>query len=97
MSILQTSPGAAPIPGFISFIVIEVGVYFICSTFIIKEMRKGETFDYGNCEPIPDDNAKKLPHFALAMIPLVVVFLLFLSSGIRYRSSNHPDGSALQR
>ena len=38
MSILQTSPGAAP---------------------------------------IPDDNAKKLPHFALAMIPLVVVFLLF--------------------
>ena len=35
MSILQTSPGAAPIPGFISFIVIEVGVYFICSTFII--------------------------------------------------------------
>ena len=77
MSILQTSPGAAPIPGFISFIVIEVGVYFICSTFIIKEMRKGETFDYGNCEPIPDDNAKKLPHFALAMIPLVVVFLLF--------------------
>ena len=77
MSILKTSPGAAPIPGFISFIVIEVGVYFICSTFIIKEMRKGETFDYGNCEPIPDDNAKKLPHFALAMIPLVVVFLLF--------------------
>mgnify|MGYP006896730553 FL=1 len=40
-------------------------------------MRKGETFDYGNCEPIPDDNAKKLPHFALAIIPLVVVFLLF--------------------
>ena len=77
MSILKTSPGAAPIPGFISFIVIEVGVYFICSTFIIKEMRKGETFDYGNCEPIPDDNAKKLPPFALAMIPLVVVFLLF--------------------
>ena len=68
MSILQTSPGAAPIPGFISFIVIEIGVYFICSTFIVREMRKGETFDYGNCEPIPADDAKKLPHFAIAII-----------------------------
>ena len=77
MSILQTSPGAAPIPGFISFIVIEIGVYFICSTFIVREMRKGETFDYGNCEPIPADDAKKLPHFAIAIIPLIVVFLLF--------------------
>ena len=77
MSILQTSPGAAPIPGFICFIVIEVGVYFICSTFVVKAIRKGEQFDYGTCEPIPDDNARKLPNFFIALIPLIIVFLLF--------------------
>lgn len=104
MSILHTSPGVAPIPGFISFIVIEVGIYFICSTFIIKEMRKGETFDYGNCEPIPDDNAKKTSAFRTcynSVSSCIPAFRYrtdcFLSSGIRYRSSNHPDGSALQR
>lgn len=77
MSILQTSPGAAPIPGFISFIVIEIGVYFICSKFVVKAMRKGETFEYGSCEPIPADDARKLPHFAISLIPLIIVFLLF--------------------
>lgn len=77
MSILQTSPGAAPIPGFISFIVIEIGVYFICSKFVVKAMRKGETFEYGPCEPIPADDARKLPHFAISLIPLIIVFLLF--------------------
>ncbi len=77
MSILQTSPGAAPIPGFITFIVIEVGIYFICSTFITRAMKKGETFDYGPCEPLPEDGTVKLPHFVPAIIPLVVVFLLF--------------------
>lgn len=77
MNILQTNAGAAPIPGFIAFVVIEVGIYFICSTFIVKAMRKGETFDYGPCEPIPDDNSRKLPNFFVALIPLIVVFLLF--------------------
>lgn len=76
MSILQTSPGAAPIPGFISFIVIEVGVYFICANFVVRAMKKGETFEYGPCEPLPEDGTK-LPKFLPSIIPLVVVFILF--------------------
>ncbi len=77
MSILQTSPGAAPVPGFICFIVMEIGIYFICAHFIIRGMKKGETFDYGPCEPIPADDARKLPNFVVSLIPLIIVFLLF--------------------
>lgn len=40
-------------------------------------MRKGETFEYGPCEPIPADDARKLPNFILSLIPLVIVFILF--------------------
>lgn len=76
MSILQTSPGAAPIPGFISFIVIEIGIYFICSSFVVRAIKKGETFEWGPCEPLPEDGTK-LPHFIPSFIPLVIVFLLF--------------------
>lgn len=77
MSILGTSAGAAPIPGFISLAVIEVGVYFICVSFITRAMKKGETFDYGPLKPLPQDKDVKLPNFVIALIPLVIVFLLF--------------------
>ncbi len=79
MNILQTGPGAAPIPGFICFIVIEVGVYFICSKMIISAMRKGETFDYGDCPRFGEMEDKKTerPNLIFALIPLVVVFVIF--------------------
>ena len=76
MSVLGTSAGAAPIPGFISFIVIEIGIYFVCVNFVVRAMKKGETFEYGPCEPLPEDGTK-LPHFIPSVIPLVIVFLLF--------------------
>lgn len=78
MNILQTGPGAAAIPGFICFIVIEVGVYFICSKMIISAMRKGETFDYGNCPRFGEKaDSKEHPNLIVALIPLIVVFILF--------------------
>lgn len=81
MNVLNTSPGAAPIPGFICFIVIEIGVYFICSTMIVKAMDKGETFDMG---PVvlraPGQDVEK-PGFLISVIPMVVVFILFASIG----------------
>lgn len=82
MAILQTSPGAAAIPGFITFIVIEVGVYFICSKMIVSAMRKGETFDYGNCPRFGEqaDN-KEHPNLIVALIPLIAVFILFAAVG----------------
>lgn len=77
MEILHTSPGAAPIPGFIAFIIIEVGVYFICSSFIVRAIKRGETFEYGPVKPLPQDGSVKLPNFFVSLIPLVIVFLLF--------------------
>lgn len=79
MNILGTNSGAAAIPGFISFVIIEVGVYLICSTFIVKAIKKNETFDRGPCPAIraEDPNVKK-PHFVVSLIPLILVFLLFL-------------------
>lgn len=78
MAILGTSPGAAAIPGFICFIVIEAGIYFICSNMVVKAIKKGETFDIGPCQPI-QKSAKEGegPSFVIALIPLIVVFLLF--------------------
>lgn len=81
MNILGTSPGAAAIPGFICFIVIEVGVYFFCANMVVKAMRKGETFDIGPCQPIrANDKAGEGPGFVLALVPLIVVFILFATT-----------------
>ena len=77
MAILQTSPGAAAVPGFICFVIMEIGIYYFCQKFIISAVQKGETFDYGPCEPIIDSADRKLPSFVIALLPLVVVFLLF--------------------
>lgn len=78
MSILQTSPGAAAIPGFICFVIMEIGIYLFCQSFIVKAIRKGEEFDYGPCEAIPDKNTSDMPNFWISLLPLVIVFLLFL-------------------
>lgn len=77
MNILQTDAMAAAIPGFITFIVIEVGVYFICSRMIIRAMKKGENFDLGPCRPIEGDDDSKKPSFIISILPLLLVFVLF--------------------
>ncbi len=76
MNILGTSAGAAAVPGFISFIVIEIGIYFVCVKFVIRAMKKGEAFEYGPCEPLTEDGSK-LPAFIPSVIPLIIVFILF--------------------
>ena len=77
MSVLGTSAGAAAVPGFICFIVVEVGIYLICSNTVVRAIRKGETFEYGPCEALPEDDDTKLPNFVQSIIPLILVFLLF--------------------
>lgn len=77
MNVLQTSPGAAPIPGFISFFVIEIGVYFICSGMIVKAMRRNEKFDRGNVQIKEAQMDAERPNFIISVIPMVVVFILF--------------------
>ena len=77
MSILQTSPGAAPIPGFICFVVMEIGIYFFCQKFIVAAIKRGEKFEYGPVKPLPPDDTIALPNFWVSLLPLVIVFLLF--------------------
>ncbi len=78
MGILGTSAGAAPIPGFISFIVIEIGIYFVCVNFVIRAMRRKETFDMGNVQLKIGDATSEKPHFVISVLPLVAVFVLFV-------------------
>lgn len=78
MSVLHTSAGAAAIPGFISFIIIEIGVYFICSGMIVKAMRRNEKFDRGNVQIKEADMDADRPSFIIAVIPMIAVFVLFL-------------------
>ncbi len=80
MTILKTSSTAAPIPGIIGFLIIEAGAWFMISTMLVKAVEKGETFEEGNMNHVPDfdsDSARKLPHFIVALLPLILVFVLF--------------------
>jgi len=78
MSILKTSAMAAAIPGYITFFVVEIGIYFICSTMIIRAQKRGEVFELGTCQPIPgEDESKKGPSFIISILPLILVFALF--------------------
>lgn len=77
MSVLGTTPGAATIPGFICFVVMEVGIYFICVLSIKKAIRKGEKFDAGQIRIPGESLDDKRPNVIVSILPLVVVFLLF--------------------
>ncbi len=81
MGVLKTKPGAAAIPGFICFIVMEIGIYFICSKMIVGALRKNEKFDAGN---VPIREAKMdadRPNFWISVLPMVAVFILFAAIG----------------
>lgn len=80
MNILQTSPGAAAIPGFICFIVMEVGIYLICMTMITRAVKKGETFEAGNLHIPGESLDDKRPNVIISIIPLVAVFVLFATT-----------------
>lgn len=77
MSVLHTSPGAAAIPGFICFVIMEIGIYFICVQFVTGAIKKGETFDAGPIKIPGESMDDKRPNVLISLIPLVVVFILF--------------------
>lgn len=73
---------AGAIPGIVAFIIVEVGAWFMIFTMIIRAVRRGETFDYGNMEAVPDfEGNKKLPNFIVALLPLILVFVLYTIVG----------------
>lgn len=78
MQVLGTTPGAAAIPGFISFIIIEVGVYLICANTIVRAIRRNEKFDRGNVQIKEAGLDADRPNFVVSVIPLLAVFVLFI-------------------
>lgn len=81
-AILGTPSTAGAVPGIVAFIIVEVGAWFMISTMIIRAVRRGETFDYGNMEAVPDfEGDRKLPNFIVALLPLILVFVLYTIVG----------------
>lgn len=82
MTILGTSSVAGAVPGVIGFLIIEVGAWFMISTMIIKAVRKGEHYDEGQMEHVPAfDEGVNTPNFIVALLPLILVFVLFTVVG----------------
>ncbi len=64
------------IPGLVSSLIIAVAGYFTLSHMVVKAMNKGEVFEYGPLEKVEEED-RKLPNFWIAILPLIVVFILF--------------------
>lgn len=84
MALLGTTSTAAAIPGVLGFLIIEVGSWIMISTLIVRAVRRGEVYDAGEMGEIADDSDpdRKLPNFIVALLPLVVVFVLFSIVGL---------------
>ena len=77
MTLLGTSSTAGLVPGVIAAAIIGIGAWATMSTFCIRGMRRGEHFEYGNMPPVPEFNEGKKPNFFIALIPIIVVFVVF--------------------
>ena len=74
---------AAAIPGLIGVLIVIVLGYITLTQMIIKAQERGEVFDAAGIEMtdvMSDDT--KLPNFFVALIPLVLVFVLYTIVGL---------------
>lgn len=77
MNVLGTAPGAAAVPGFICFVVEEIGIFLVCNISIKNCIKRGEKFDSGDIMIPGESLDDKRPNIIISVIPLVVVFILF--------------------
>ena len=77
LSILHTSSTAGLIPGIVATLIIGVGAWAITSVLCIRDMRKGAHFEYGDMPSVPEFDGDKKPNFFIALLPMIVVFILF--------------------
>lgn len=78
MNILGTNSMSGAIPGYIAFVVVEIGIFLICSTLIIRAMNRGEAFELGPCPRMTrDEKDTRGPNFIVSILPLLLVFVLF--------------------
>jgi H+/gluconate symporter-like permease len=79
--ILGTSPSSALIPGVIAGLLGFFGSITYLNYAITKAKQNGEGFDYGTSGYIlscrQEDSDKKLPRFSIALIPMILIFIVF--------------------
>ena len=81
MSALGTSAGVAAVPGLVGAAV-EIAVTIVLLNILINKARAGgEHFELHPLDPHYDDNSPK-PKFWVALLPLVVLFVLFNIAGV---------------
>ena len=69
---------SALVPGLIAVAIVIVLGYLTLTTMIIKAKKNGESFDAGGIEKVDVFSSDtKLPNFFIALIPLILVFLLY--------------------
>ena len=82
-ALLGTSSTAGAIPGVIAFLIIEIGAWFMISTMIVRAVRRGEVYDEGNMDHVPEfDGSRELPNFVVSLLPLILVFVLYTIVGL---------------
>ena len=77
MNILGTSSIAGLIPGLAAVLVMILGGGIYLSVSIHRSSARGEVFEYGNVAFTPPTEGRKYPPFVLALLPLLVVVILF--------------------
>jgi len=68
---------SAMVPGFIAALVISGVSIWILYTMIKKANLNGECFEYGDVEKYNIDDDRPLPNVLVAILPLVLVFVLY--------------------
>lgn len=76
MTVLNTPSTSGAIPGIIGGIVELIIIVFALEWLITRGIEKGETFAYGPKDVVFDDSKEK-PFFVIALIPLVLIFVVF--------------------
>lgn len=77
MEILGTSSTAGLFPGLIAFAIVAFGGSFYLITSISKATARGETFSPGNVQFSPVDPSRNYPPFIIALLPLILITVLF--------------------
>lgn len=74
----EVSSTSAAIPGLIGVVLVIVLGYITLTSMILKAKKKGEQFDFGGIQRVDVFSEDvKLPNFFVALIPLVLVFVIY--------------------
>lgn len=70
------------IPGLVAVAIVAIGAIWYAIRFAKKCKSNGETFDWGNVQPINTDENRKTPPLIFALLPLILVFILYTVLGL---------------